>query len=405
MHITSGLVVASRAMNDLLSMAERAAASPAKVLITGESGVGKDVVARYIHSRSPRKSAPFVAVNCAGLTETLLESELFGHVKGSFTGAYRDKRGKIQLAHRGTLFLDEVGEMSLRMQALLLRFLENGEIQAVGSDAPQTCVDVRVIAATNRNLSERVAAGHFREDLLYRLRVIHLHVPPLRERPEDIGGLTRHFFERSGRVLTFTEDAARMWDRYGWPGNVRELLNVVEHLAWLCESGVVGPELLPVSMRTHGLLVPAKDRRRQMADQLYDALVNQGASFWEHVYPMFLARDITRHDLRELVRRGLRESRGRYKAMLTLFGMPSRDYRRFMNFLAAHECSVEYREFRGLAPSAKTLSGKAPARPVPGDSSADPAERSYWPATPEPPAHGRLDRDNVAALEVPGSTH
>ena len=180
-------------------MAVRAAESPAKVLITGESGVGKDVVARYIHSHSSRRQTPFVAVNCAGVTETLLESELFGHVKGSFTGAYRDKRGKLQLAHRGTLFLDEVGEMSLRMQALLLRFLENGEIQAVGSDQSQARVDVRVVAATNRNLDELVAAGQFREDLLYRLRVIHLHVPPLRERAEDVDALIRHFLALSER--------------------------------------------------------------------------------------------------------------------------------------------------------------------------------------------------------------
>ena len=150
------------------------------MLITGESGVGKDVVAHFIHNQSPRKAAPFVAVNCAGLTETLLESELFGHVKGSFTGAYRDKRGKIQLAHRGTLFLDEVGEMSLRMQALLLRFLENGEIQAVGSDLPQSRVDVRVIAATNRDLSEEVRQGRFRRDLFYRLNVFPITIPSLR---------------------------------------------------------------------------------------------------------------------------------------------------------------------------------------------------------------------------------
>ena len=192
------MVVASPAMMELLSMADRASKSPTKVLITGESGVGKDLVARYIHNQSPRKAAPFVAVNCAGLTETLLESEMFGHVKGSFTGAFRDKRGKIQLAHRGTLFLDEVGEMSLRMQALLLRFLENGEIQAVGSDQPQTQVDVRVVAATNRNLSDLVAAGQFREDLYYRLCVIHLRVPPLRERPEDVQALMKHFLARSG---------------------------------------------------------------------------------------------------------------------------------------------------------------------------------------------------------------
>ena len=237
-------------MTELLAMAERAAESPAKVLITGESGVGKDVVARYIHSQSSRRLAPFVAVNCAGVTETLLESELFGHVKGSFTGAYRDKRGKLQLAHRGTLFLDEVGEMSLRMQALLLRFLENGEIQAVGSDHSQARVDVRVVAATNRNLDDLVAAGQFREDFLYRLRVIHLHVPPLRERPEDVHALMRHFLARSGRELHFTDDALRALLRYRWPGNVRELQNVVEQLVWLSPGGVVGVEQLPASMRT-----------------------------------------------------------------------------------------------------------------------------------------------------------
>src|SRR5437867_12281804 len=171
-------IAASAQMTELLNLAERAAASDAKVLITGESGVGKDVVARHIHANSSRSGAEFVAVNCAGVTETLLESELFGHVKGSFTGAYRDKVGKLRIAHRGTLFLDEIGEMSLRMQALLLRFLENGEIQAVGSDAAHQVADVRVLAATNRDLAEMVASGRFREDLLYRLRVIHLHVPP-----------------------------------------------------------------------------------------------------------------------------------------------------------------------------------------------------------------------------------
>jgi transcriptional regulator with PAS, ATPase and Fis domain len=373
-----GLIVASRVMTDLLSIAERAAKSPAKVLITGESGVGKDVVAHFIHNQSPRKTAPFVAVNCAGLTETLLESELFGHVKGSFTGAYRDKRGKIQLAHRGTLFLDEVGEMSLRMQALLLRFLENGEIQAVGSDLPQSRVDVRVVAATNRNLAEHVAAGHFREDLLYRLRVIHLHVPPLRERPEDVEALARHFLSRAGREVRFTDEAILAFERYRWPGNVRELLNVVEQLIWLAPKGVIGIEHLPVSMRTvPQVLKPIDDRRRQVADDLYDALVRQGVSFWEHVYPMFLARDITRHDLRELVRLGLRESRGRYKSMLTLFGMPTSDYRRFMNFLAAHGCGIGVREFREAAGTATNDPGMPPVHSAPADAPAEPAVLSH----------------------------
>src|SRR5438132_795395 len=203
--LTSRFIVASPRMIALVEMAERAGASDAKVLITGESGVGKDRIARLIHDSSPQSAAPFMPVNCAGLTETLLESELFGHVKGSFTGAYRDKPGKLQQAHRGTLFLDEVGEMSLRMQALLLRFLENGELQPVGSDSIGARVDVRVVAATNRNLPELIAAGQFREDLQYRLRVIHLHVPPLRERIQDIRPLVTHFIDRVGRPVTFAE--------------------------------------------------------------------------------------------------------------------------------------------------------------------------------------------------------
>src|SRR5262245_48499117 len=200
------LVFANAQMRELLAYAERAAASSAKVLITGESGTGKDLVARYIHAKSQRRHAEYVAVNCAGVTESLLESELFGHVKGSFTGAFRDKVGKILLANGGTLFLDEVGEMSLRMQALLLRFLENGEIQPVGSDAIRK-VDVRIIAATNRDLAELVRSGQFREDLMYRLQVIHLHVPALRERRADIRAMGMHFIEASKRRVTLTEEA------------------------------------------------------------------------------------------------------------------------------------------------------------------------------------------------------
>src|SRR5256885_10165809 len=172
---------------------ERVARSDAKVLITGESGVGKEIVARSIHLRGPRAANVFAPVNCAGLPETLLESELFGHVKGSFTGAYRDKPGKLESANNGTSFLDEIGEMTLRMQGLLLRFLETGELQKVGADGGGRTVNVRVIAATNRNLREMVTQGTFREDLFYRLNVIHIVVPPLRERREDIPALVNHF--------------------------------------------------------------------------------------------------------------------------------------------------------------------------------------------------------------------
>ncbi len=351
------MVVASPAMTQLLTLADRAADSDAKVLVTGESGVGKDLVARRIHERSKRKTLPFVAVNCAGLSETLLESELFGHVKGSFTGAYRDKPGKLQLAHRGTLFLDEVGEMSLRMQALLLRFLENGEIQAVGSDRTQARVDVRVVAATNRNLGDMVAAGQFREDLLYRLRVIHLHVPPLRERIEDIGCLARHFIARHGQHASFTEQALRTLEAHRWPGNVRELFNVVEQALWLSSNGVVDVEQLPPSLQPQQEKVVAiAERRRHVSEQLYQGLVKGGFSFWEHIYPLFLARDITRSDMRELVRLGLVATEGNHRALLKLFGMPSRDYKRFLNFLATHDCRVDFRDFRD---------GNFETRPVP----------------------------------------
>ena len=197
---TTTLVVASPAMTRLLAMAESAAKSPATVLLTGESGVGKDLIARHIHNHSSRRVAPFVGVNCAGLSEVRLESELFGHIRGP---------GKLRLAHRGTLFLDECGDMIRRMQAWLMRFLENSDVSAVGSEEGQAPVDVRVIAATNRNLDDLVAAGQFREDLLYRLRVIHLHVPPLRDRPEDVCALITHFLARADRELSFTADALR----------------------------------------------------------------------------------------------------------------------------------------------------------------------------------------------------
>src|SRR6188472_2264997 len=190
------LVGTSPAMNDLKAEIHRVARSDAKVLVTGESGSGKELVALAIHSNSPRAERSFVAVNCAGLPETLLESELFGHVKGSFTGAYRDKPGKLELADEGTIFLDEIGEMTMRMQGLLLRFMETGELQKVGSDHTGGRVDVRVIAATNRNLRDMVGQGSFREDLFYRLNVIHLTVPPLRERREDIPELIRYFLVR-----------------------------------------------------------------------------------------------------------------------------------------------------------------------------------------------------------------
>ena len=343
------IVAASAQMRALCDYAKRVAATDAKVLLTGESGVGKDVIARLIHANSQRCGRTYVAVNCAGVAESLLESELFGHVKGSFTGAYRDKVGKLQVADGGTLFLDELGEMSPRMQGLLLRFLENGEIQAVGADTPRTTVDVRVIAATNRNLPEQVAAGRFREDLFYRLRVIHLHVPPLRERREDIRLLAAYFLDKSRRQVTLTNEAWEALERYQWRGNVRELQNVMEQITALAISPDTPIEVaqLPSPITTAAqTLRPARERRRQLADELYQAVVEGGYSFWEHIHPMFLRRDITRHDIREMVRCGLSVTRGNYRGLLDLFNIPSSDYKRFMNFLATHDCRPDFREFR-----------------------------------------------------------
>ena len=346
------LVAASREMLNVRELARRAGQSDAKALVTGESGVGKDVVAREIHARSARARGPFVPVNCAGLAETLLESELFGHIRGSFTGAYRDRRGKIQEADGGTLFLDEVGEMSLRMQAMLLRFLENGEIQTVGDQGPRH-VNVRVIAATNRNLAERVAASQFREDLLYRLGVIHIVVPPLRERPADIPVLVEHMLRKTGNAVRFSGDAVRALLRYRWPGNVRELQNVVEQAMWLASGSTIEVADLPEQVRTAGRnIVTMHERRRQLADQLFEGLLARNYTFWEHVHPLFLNRDLTRHDVRELVRRGLSATKGNYRAMLKLFGMTDGDYHRFHNFLAAHDCKVDFRTFRSGTPAA-----------------------------------------------------
>ncbi|RPJ80489.1 MAG: sigma-54-dependent Fis family transcriptional regulator, partial [Acidobacteria bacterium] len=247
------LIGHSKIIRQVDRQVDEAARSEAKVLITGESGAGKEVVARLIHERSRRAAARLLTLNWAGVPDSLLESELFGHVRGPFTGAYRDKLGLLELAHRGTIFMDEVGEMSLRMQSLLLRFLETGEIHRVGADVVQTRVDVRVMAATNRNLKERIDANEFREDLFYRLNVIHLHVPPLRERREDIPEMLEHFLTRyaGGHSSAGTRLEADALDRliqYDWPGNVRELKNIVERVLVRRHDGAITTGDLPAEV-------------------------------------------------------------------------------------------------------------------------------------------------------------
>jgi two-component system NtrC family response regulator len=347
------LIGTSLPILDLKAEIERIARSDAKILVTGESGTGKELVALAIHVASERAAKPFVAVNCAGLPETLLESELFGHVKGSFTGAYRDKQGKLEMADQGTVFLDEIGEMTPRLQGLLLRFLETGELQKVGADQAGGAMNVRVIAATNRNLVEMVAQGTFREDLYYRLNVIHVHVPPLRERKDDIPMLAEYFlrhFTRNGLypAKTLAPEAVAGLVEYTWPGNVRELENVIERLVVTGQNEIITAEDLPIEVRTqHNVMIrPKRERRRTVADDLYKRLVEERASFWAVVYPLYMQREITRTNVRDLVRKGLEEARGNYKIVTRLFNMDTRDYKKFLNFLRKHDCQLPFKEYR-----------------------------------------------------------
>jgi DNA-binding NtrC family response regulator len=416
------LIGTSPAISELKAEVERVSRSDAKVLITGESGSGKEVVARAINDSSTRAKL-FVPVNCAGIPETLLESELFGHVKGSFTGAYRDKPGKLEMADHGTIFLDEIGEMTLRMQGLLLRYLETGEIQKVGAERTVRATDVRVMAATNRNLRELIQQGQFREDLFYRINVIHIEVAPLRERREDIPMLVEFFLARfTGQRSLETvaaapgmdelaEEARSMFARngtgngfaagasditgsngsegygsrntnlaatgtamvngpatgvnshspvraiskmaldalceYSWPGNVRQVENVVERLVVTGRREVVLLEDLPQEIRSPlagGR--PGRERRRTVADELFKKLTEERESFWNAVYPLYMNREITRANVRDLVHKGLEEARGNYKIVLRLFNMETTDYKRFLNFLRKHECQLPFKEYR-----------------------------------------------------------
>ena len=346
-------IAVSRQMQRIRELAQRAGRVGAKTLITGESGVGKELVARAIHEGSHRSREPFVPINCAGLPETLLESELFGHVKGSFTGAYRDKPGKLEFADRGTVFLDEVGEMTLRMQGLLLRFLETGELQKVGSDRTSGRVDVRTIAATNRDLRAMIADGRFREDLFYRLNVIHLVVPPLRERREDIPGLVGHFLQRfskngSAHVKGIAPDALTALCEYPWPGNVRELENAIERLVVKTRTEMASLEDLPLEVRIQRnvSLRPKRERRKTIVDDLYRRLREDQESFWTVVYPLYMQREITKDNVREVVRKGLEEARGNYRIVAKLFNMAPNDYKRFLNFLRKHDCQLPFKEYR-----------------------------------------------------------
>jgi transcriptional regulator with PAS, ATPase and Fis domain len=347
------LIGTSPALTAIRAELECAARSDAKVLLTGESGVGKDVAAQVIHQLSGRSHRPVVTINCASVPESLLEAELFGHVRGSFTGAYRDRPGLLETAHHGTVFMDEVCEMSPRMQALLLRFMETGEIQRVGSDRVQACIDVRVLAATNRDPEQLVASNVFRADLYYRLNVIGIRIPPLRARREDIPLLFDHFLRRyagahSVSTPTVTAEAMDALVRFDWPGNVRQLKNIAERVIVRARHSTISvsdlpPELLANPRPASRAPQPSKGSE---IERLFECMVKDRESFWSAVYPAFMTRDLTRDDVRFVVTRGLQETAGSYKLLVELLNMQPTDYKRFLNFLRKHECHVPCARFR-----------------------------------------------------------
>jgi transcriptional regulator with PAS, ATPase and Fis domain len=341
------IVGSTPVMQTLLHAVEQCARSGNRVVIMGESGTGKELIAAEIHRRSPRAERPFVPVNCAGLAETLLESELFGHVRGSFTGAFRDRAGKFQLANTGTLFLDEIGEMSLRMQGLLLRVLETGEIHPVGSDQPATRVDVRVIAATNRDLRVEVERGAFREDLYYRVNVMQLHVPPLRERRGDIRELADWFVARyaeGGPARRLAPEIYAALEAYAWPGNIRQLENTIQGLLVSSSHEVLTAADLPADIQRSlppTVTVPRVERRHTTADRLYAQMRNGRGTFWEVVHAPYMGREIARHDVRDVVRLGLIAAGGKYVDVAKAFNVTTSEYRKFVSFLRAHGCLLE----------------------------------------------------------------
>jgi Nif-specific regulatory protein len=315
-----GVVGKSSSMRRLLQLVQRVSAQDTTVLILGESGTGKELIARALHGGSPRRQRQFVAINCAALTETLLESELFGHEKGAFTGAIAQKKGKLEVAEGGSVFLDEIGEMAPTLQAKLLRVLQEREFERVGGTKTLQ-LNVRLVAATNRDLSAEVRKGAFREDLYHRLNVVALRMPPLRERPEDIPLLAEHFLRKSarriGRVMAgITPEAERMLLQYSWPGNVRELENAMERAVVLSDSDWLTPQDLPDTIA--GRIEPEPEEsgasyESAVGDAKRDAILRawqqangdyKAAAATLGIHPNSLLRLIRKHGLRDVLRHG-----------------------------------------------------------------------------------------------------
>ena len=335
-------------MKTLFGHIKRAARTDATALIYGESGTGKELIAQALHDYSRRSRGPMTPVNCGALPRELIESELFGHRQGSFTGAVRDKPGLFEAASGGTLFLDEIGALSLDLQVRLLRALQERKVRRIG-ETRERAVDVRIVAATNQPLEDLIAKGLFREDLYHRLNVYYVEIPPLRERSTDIPHLAQYFLDsfnrRWGTNKTLSARAQLHLSRYDYPGNVRELENILESAYHLCDETIDLPE---VSSRLSRRKV--KSSRAKMLADLVERMVDGDADFWDDVRDVYLNRDLTREDLRRIVSLGLEACGGSYQRLVHYFGLPKEDYKKFLSFLSNHRCKVDFRPFRAQRP-------------------------------------------------------
>lgn len=331
----------------MLEEVRRFARSDGTVLLTGETGTGKEVLARMIHNQSPRRHGPFVPVNCAALPADLVESELFGHAQGSFTGAHRAKPGLFETAAHGTIFLDEISAMPLALQPRLLRVLQEKRSRRLGENREHS-VDVRVVAATNLDLHRLVQSGQFREDLYHRLHVLTVTLPPLRERASDLPLLVQHFVsrlrERVSAEVTVSPGALQAMGSYPFPGNVRQLENLLESLALCAVDGVITKDAVRRKLADAPGGIPASTCRQ--TERLLAALLQGTVDFWTAVRDPFLNRDLSRHQVRDVVAQLLATAGGSYLQVSRDLGMAPRDYKKLMNFLSQHDCRVDFRPFR-----------------------------------------------------------